>query len=310
MLTVAVLATMMGCPEDVPAPVVPQDAPDVASEVSDAPPPDLPPLTIDCAECHDHAALAEQEDGATGAARDWVAARAVGLIRRTPAIPTPKVELELPWPKRGYHADTDLITCAGCHPVRDDGVGHGVRTYPNPDAAFAPGTGCAPGCHTWLSQDAVVEGYASADGTRPTYQGSLRPQALLSGVATAHTKLWQQGARPPAEDSRITSFNAGCGGCHNVAAEAHGTITTCLDCHRFQGPDGPRHQRHVALIADHAATVDVEAAAAGTSFCAYCHVEDDTPLQARSRSVCYGCHLSAHQPLNAAGTAHFWPTQD
>jgi len=311
MLTVAVLAlvaatVLIGCPEDSLAPPVVQDVPEVAPETG----PELPRLTIDCAECHDYAALEAPAEGASAPARQWLAANGVGLIRRAPAIPTPTVGLKSPWPKRGHHAPTDLITCAGCHPVRDDGVGHTVRTYPYPSAVFSAATGCAPVCHAWLKQNAVVEGYRGMDDARPTYQGSLRPQELLTGVTTAHTLLWQKGARPDPEDTRITSFNPGCGGCHNIAAEAHGTITTCLDCHRFGGPDAPRHQLHVALIADHAATLDADATSAGISFCAYCHVEDAAQPESRSRSACYGCHLSGHQPLNAAGKAHFWPTPD
>jgi hypothetical protein len=266
--------------------------------------PPLPALVSDCTVCHDTEALAHTPDESSGSAGAWMAKRGRGLERFDPAIPEPGTRLAFPWTERGHHDGSS--GCAGCHPTRDDGVGHGVRTYPLLDSVFEAGADCASSCHAWLPESATAEGFEDSAGERPSYEGSLRPGDLLAGAETAHSKLWREGARPRASRFRISGFNGGCGGCHNVAAEAHGTIPSCLDCHDFGGKTGETHKLHVAAIAENMGDLDVQADAAGLSFCAYCHVgaEDGG---SRSRTVCYGCHLSGHQPMGKDGGAHFWP---
>ncbi|TNF26115.1 MAG: hypothetical protein EP329_21730, partial [Deltaproteobacteria bacterium] len=184
------------------------------------------PFTLDCAGCHDLAALQVVVPSDGAAPRDHLlAVDAIGLVRTDLAIPTAGLHFALPWPKRGRHTEGDVASCSGCHPVDEVGVGHTLSVYPTAQVAFASGgRDCAGSCHGWLPEAASVDGFAPATGAAPSFSGSLRPAALLAGVETAHTALWRSGARPEvAGDAHIAAFNAGCGGCHNVAAEAHGT---------------------------------------------------------------------------------------
>jgi hypothetical protein len=251
------------------------------------------PLVTECTSCHAMAPLRSASDPEGLVPKDWLFGMSEGLERNDPAIPDGHVHMALVWPRRGHHgAGGD---CGMCHPLDDQGVGHGLRVYPSPDKAFEAGTSCATACHPWLPEDASAEGFEGAQGTRPSWSGSLRPKDLLEGVETAHTKLWREGARVDGERFRITGFNPGCGGCHNPQAEAHGTLTTCTGCHRFGDQNDDLHQDHVALIAYEMDEKDVDAAAEDLAICAYCHAEPDSPLE-RHKASCYNCHLSGHRP--------------
>lgn len=320
-------ALSLGCPaeDDTPASPPADPGPDIV-EPDDAPPPndpgplpedatpdrgpdyELPPFTADCSTCHDLAALAApvstpDEVGAWW----WTATHGDGLVRRETALASPASTRVAPWPERGHHEPAaGLEGCLTCHPVRDDGVGHGLRVYAYPERVFDPGNACAPACHTWLPADATVSAFERADGTVSTFVGSLRPADLLANATGGHAALWQEGARPDPAATHISGFNAGCGGCHNATAEAHGATHACLDCHTFGGPSAATHVLHVATIIDHQAELDPDGAAEGLTPCAYCHVQPGLGPTARTRRACYGCHLSGHQPLDAAGQAHFW----
>lgn len=265
------------------------------------PAPELPPLLASCGACHDLEELKEVASDESAGPRQWMAFQGNGLVRVEPALPAPGTQYGLKWIDRGRH-DDPMGDCATCHPVRDDGTGHGLRIYPQVDGVFEGGTDCAGGCHTWLKDTVEVPGFENSEGVTPVYAGSARPGDLLEGANTAHSKLWREGARPDAALFRIAAFNPGCGGCHNLAAESHGTTMGCLDCHKFLG--GP-HDLHVQVVNALMDQVDPGAGAAGLALCAYCHVHDD-PSMVRSGSVCYNCHLSGHQPLDGQGKAHFW----
>ena len=268
--------------------------------------PDLPALSLDCSECHDLGALTVAAGDEAAGPREWMTLAGVGLVRLSPVIPVPGVKLTLPWARRGRHDSTELGTCGACHPIREDGVGHGIRAYPSAAAVFSSGVSCASSCHEWLGTAVVASGFEGSDGATRTYEGSMRPVDLLQSADNAHSAIWREGARADGDHFRINAFNPGCGGCHNLSDESHGAVLGCLDCHDFGGENGELHTTHVAVIADHAESNDVEAVANGMSFCTYCHTPDDTPAP-RSSAACYNCHLSGHQPLDASAQAHFWP---
>jgi hypothetical protein len=228
-----------------------------------------------------------------------------GLVRYTPAITDAATHLAFPWARRGSHPDsmlTGIDGCGLCHPVDDNGIGHGLRIY-NPDPAVPPfqgGSSCAGACHTWIPDDAVVTGFTPIGSDAPSYAGSLRPVDLLNGTETAHTTLWKKGFQPEMA-MKIASFQPGCGGCHNIADEAHGAIQSCLKCHKMSGSGQPLHDQMVTAITNDKEQIDPDG---NVSACAYCHFEDGTDH--RSNAACYNCHLSGHQPMDASGKPHFW----
>lgn len=266
----------------------------------------LPEVVTRCDACHDLEALGRPVAGASAAPRDWLASQGEGMVRVDPLFPEPGSWWDLSWSRRGFH---DLETgrdCTGCHPVSEDGIGHGVRTFRFPDTVFRGGFDCAEACHGWLPAVAEASGFPSLSGDAPRYRGSLRPGVLLATADNAHGRIWREGARPSRlDESGYGSFRPGCGGCHQVATEDHGHVPTCLSCHRFGGPGGRLHRLHRDVIDANAAVVDPGLVEEGGDPCAYCHAPD-AGLGARSRRTCYNCHLSGHQPLDAAGRAHFW----
>jgi len=261
---------------------------------------ELPPFEPTCSNCHEINKLSEPIGDESAGRREWMTENGNGLVVVDSALPGPGVQFGHRWKNRGRH-DENEPGCSMCHPVRDDGIGHEVKAYPAPATVFEPGTSCGGSCHSWLKVSVESRGFAGKDGEKPLYEGSARPAELLMEVDTAHTKLWREGARPDPSRFHISAFNAGCGGCHNIAAEPHGTITTCLGCHEF----GASHADHIVLIDSNMAVVDAGAAAAGMDSCAYCHVDDEAPFE-RANAACYNCHLSGHQPLDINGNAHFW----
>jgi len=193
-----------------------------------------------------------------------------------------------------------------CHPVDENGIGHGVRAYPESarDTAFVGGESCAGECHGWLANPVEVTGFEEWGGFS-TFDGHLDPEDLLAGADNAHSELWKVGFVPENMEMKISSFNAGCGGCHNVKSEAHGATVTCTDCHAMASDENVElHNAHVSYIAAHVLTLANELA--DVPACAFCHREDGAP-EAVSNAACYNCHLSGHQPLNAEGSPHFWP---
>lgn len=301
-LVVWAAITLVGCGSDTTPGHTGADTSgfDADAQTSDVDLDDLPPITTSCTHCHDIQALARGE--ATMGTREWMVQRGDGLVRVDPALPISPSEKRIFFVRRGRHAAV-ASGCGACHPVRDDGIGHGVKTFPDVTTVFRGGDRCGGSCHSWLYAEVESLGFLGASGKRATWRGSPRPEVLLEKVETAHTRLWRQGARPDPEAFRISAFNAGCGGCHHLREESHGAMLGCLDCHRFRGNP---HERHIQVIASTMGTVDVEAVQEGVSPCSYCHVEDDPGME-RSGAVCYNCHLSGHQPLDASQRAHFWP---
>jgi len=245
--------------------------------------PELPALVTACDQCHDLAGLSLSPGGEGLTPRDWLATAGLGMLRDDPAIPAADTRYSLDWPRRGYHP-AEPGECAACHPLNAGGVGHGLSTYPDPGTAFQAGHDCATGCHGWQGQS---------------------PAGLLQAADNSHSRLWREGARFPQGQGHVAAFRPGCGGCHNLQAEAHGTITTCLQCHVLGGLEGELHQAHVAIIDADQEALDPEAYAAGVSACGYCHPEDDAPLE-RWRAACYTCHGSGHRPVEADGRPLSW----
>lgn len=272
---------------------VPVDVPD-GSDIPEVETAGEPiPIVTDCSHCHAMAALRSPIDDPARVPKDWCFDQGLGLWRSDPAIPDGHIHMALIWTERGQHSDSE--DCGMCHPVDSQGIGHGLRVYPFPDKAFEPASSCAASCHSWLPEEASTEGFENELGIRPTWSGSLRPADLLQEVETGHTRLWREGARVDGDNFRITGFNPGCGGCHNVQAEAHGTIVTCTGCHRFGDRTNDLHQDHIALIAYEMDEKDPFAVAEDLEICAYCHARPESPLE-RHKSACYNCHLSGHQP--------------
>jgi len=270
--------------------------------------PDLPPFTGDCQVCHDPASLGVPGADPQQGLRQWMESKGAGLVRRDSAFPDGALHLSLEWPRRGSHAEAeDASGCGLCHPVGPEGIGHGVRTYPEELLAtvFTGGASCADECHGWLVEDVTVTGFEDGTGQVPFYQGSARPADLLAAGGNAHSTLWQEGARPQVLPMKIAAFNSGCGGCHHVAGESHGAIMTCTDCHGLAGSQGSQlHEQHVEFIAQHSSRLDP--VHEGESGCGFCHL-GDTGDPELHRAACYSCHLSGHQPLDVEGRAHFWP---
>lgn len=264
----------------------------------------LPALDVACASCHDLEVLGQKAADSDGAWSSWLVAAGQGLVRVDPAIPAPGTHLGLSWPRRGNHPSSALAAgaCHGCHPVDDQGIGHGVRAYPEAaaKAAFAGGESCGPGCHEWLGSGIVAAPFG--DGG-PVWQGSADPADLLAAGDNAHTALWQDGYAGNGKglSLKIGQFRPGCGGCHNLAEESHGAMLSCLHCHRMTGGDGKSHSQHIAIINAQKDQVNPDGP---DSACAYCHMEDGS--QDVGKAACYNCHLSGHQPLAPAGGAHFW----
>jgi hypothetical protein len=266
---------------------------------------ELPYFTKNCKVCHDYNLLEKTVSDEDRGIKEWMSGHAGGLVRFDPAIPSPAVQIEFPWIKRGRHAQSDMKDCSACHPVLSDGLGHGIRSYPSPvmDMVFSGGKSCAGNCHEWIKESVGTAGFKNAEGQNPSYKGSLRPAALLQDAENAHSVLWKEGMRPESGYIKISAFNPGCGGCHNVSAESHGTISSCLDCHSFGGSSGELHKMHVSWITDNADENNADQPQ--MSFCAYCHRDDSVPPD-KSSAACYNCHLSGHQPVGKNGTAHFW----
>jgi len=273
--------------------------------------PVIPVLESECQRCHVLDNLGRKLSDDNAGIREWMAAQGTGLVRSDPAFPVPGIVFALPWPERGWHGEDsrNIDTCSDCHPVEENGIGHGVRTYPENarELAFAGGESCADGCHGWLAESVVSEGFRNGLGKVPVFNGSLRPEALLESGGNAHSDLFKKGAHPEELPMKIASFNAGCGGCHNVASESHGAIPSCVGCHSFKGTEGEKLRASiVAHIEKH--VVDNDPDRPGDSACIYCHRQDESDPE-RSNRACYNCHLSGHQPLNGDGDPHFWPGQ-
>jgi hypothetical protein len=275
-------------------------------KASDVPPDvaPLPTLEVTCASCHDIEALGPMAATSGSSWSSWLVAAGQGLVRVDPAIPEPGTHLGLSWPRRGYHPQSALATeaCQSCHPVDNQGIGHGIKAYPEVAAklAFTGGESCGPGCHEWLGTTVAAAPFG--DGG-PTWQGSADPADLLAAGDNAHTALWQDGYAGNGKglSLKIGQFRPGCGGCHNLAEESHGAMLSCLHCHRMTGGDGKSHSQHIAIINAQKDQVNPDGP---DSACAYCHMEDGS--QDVGKAACYNCHLSGHQPLAPAGGAHFW----
>ncbi len=280
-----------------------EDAPDVGPAEPwagyDVPPP--APLEVDCNHCHKDLTL---PNPSYSGARAWLAAKGLGMRRLDPIFPAPGTRFILDWPERGGHDLAADQKCSTCHPVRnEDGLGHGLRTYPKPGEVFAKEVDCAASCHTWLPAEASI---TQPFGVGAGWQGSLRPAALLKGASGGHGTIWRKGLRP--EDQKafmVPAFGPGCGGCHNLASEDHGSIVGCMDCHVLSAGKVDQHALHVGLITTWQAAMDPKGYAAKTKACDYCHVNVNGRTEL-SAAACYNCHLSGHQPLNADGKAHFW----
>jgi hypothetical protein len=267
-----------------------------------------PSIACDTVMCHDLAQLTRPVSGADVSPREWALHAAEGLTDRPAFILLDRPIFGFTFPRRGHHVSQSLAECAACHPLSTEGIRHGIRQYPRSvrDWVFQRSTDCAGACHTWLPVQGTASGPAPATGDALRYQGSLRPSALLAQVDGAHARIYREGYVPEngATSISFAQLRPGCGGCHNAQNENHGSLSQCLDCHRFGGQSGPRHEAHVQAILDRRAQNDP--GNADLSACDYCHGFAETPTPLKN-AACYNCHLSGHQPLDASGKPHFWP---
>ncbi len=264
----------------------------------------LPELVTECSACHELPALGTAVESSALPWSSWLEKAGRGLVRVAPAVPEAGVHLGLSWARRGVHPADALSdgACDSCHPVDAQGIGHGVRAYPEAAAklAFAGGESCGGTCHSWLPEDLAMAPFGD-DG--PSWQGSARPADLLTAGDNAHSKLWQEGfvASVTSLSLKMSQYRPGCGGCHNLADESHGAMLSCLDCHKLTDGDGNTHSQHIAIIGSR---LEQRNPTGPASACAYCHMDDDYAQV--GRAACYNCHLSGHQPLAPTGGAHFW----
>jgi hypothetical protein len=264
-----------------------------------------PQQVPECGTCHDVAALSAPVSSAP--LREWTTLQGRGLVRRSVMIQTDADAFGAPLPRRGNHTEMTPAHCVACHPVSEQGIRHGLRVYPREarDQIFRAATDCAATCHGWLPDDATSTGFTPATGTPPVYAGSLRSHALLTGADNAHAAIYEGGfVRNGGFTLRISRLLPGCGGCHNVRNEFHGTVSECVDCHRFGDTSARLHTTHLDAIEAGRDANDPDHAAQPA--CDYCHGFAATPTDLKN-AACYNCHLSGHQPLDAMGQAHFWP---
>ena len=260
----------------------------------------------ECEQCHDMAGLSAKS---TEPVRAWIRAQGRGLTRKIVLISNGKFQFVFDFPKRGGHPEMDDDRCLECHPVSSEGIRHGIRQYGESARAlaFTAGQSCAAQCHGWLSDTGTVSGFAPATGSAPAYTGSLRPHDLLSAHTRGHNKIYTEGyVKQEGEPIGFSRIQPGCAGCHNQHNDQHGTMTSCLDCHRFGGLSGDLHSAHVTLISQHREQIDPDNE--DESGCNYCHGLDDSPGNL-TNAACYNCHLSGHQPADSEGKAHFWPVE-
>ena len=275
-----------------------------------------------CFECHQTQRIFGIKGPENGSLRSFLIGANAGL-RLTPGLlPTAPDSFQLQLPRRGRHPAASgedgggVGSCVECHPIFSEGIGHGMRVYPNgmstdecvachhsvpnenphepgrqePIRPFAGGWDCAATCHDWLKNSVTETG-----PTGRVYTGTLRPGALLAYSTNPHHAIWNEGYRRPGGDTsiRVSYIGPGCGGCHNLFDPSHGATPTCLDCHAWDKHDarnGP-HALHLAAIGDRLPD-------GADMACAWCHgfaaPDLDTP-----RAACYNCHLSAHAPAGA-----------
>ncbi len=250
-----------------------------------------------CFSCHDQGALfaAGAADGVPP--REYLSTAGSGFVASAGTLSNASYTFE--WPDRGHHDPADNGQCAGCHPVQPDGTGHGVSRFTDPN----DDEGCGQ-CHGWIAASATSSGFLNASGQRPTYQGTFRPNDLLSTGTDAHAQMFRSGYdAPDGYDPKlvINHVEPGCIGCHALSSEAHGQVPSCTDCHRYGTVDQPGSEASA-----HAAYIDPlipqnDPAHSGQADCIYCHGSSPTADNVY-RAGCYNCHLSAHRPL-----AVFWP---
>ena len=270
----------------------------------------LPKLVRDCSLCHNYDDLSAEHSNEDAGPKEWLAENGLGLVRFEKALPEPGLQqLASPWPDRGRHSESDLADCFSCHPVDELGHGHGIKTFSESarSSVFQGETNCAGACHAWLKDSVTTEGFENAQGETASYSGSIRPEDLLSVGNSMHRTIWKEGYYIPNESIKIAMFHPGCGGCHQVAEESHGTIPECLQCHNFQGSTGELHTKHMQAIQNHVDANDPEGAQ--LTGCIYCHRADGVDNE-RPNAACRNCHLSGHQPLDENGNAHFWPIEN
>jgi hypothetical protein len=260
-----------------------------------------------CNNCHDYSQLAEKKS--TEAPREWTAKSGQGLTRKITLNFAADIAFSYRFPRRGNHTieTAGEPGCSTCHPMSTQGLRHGMSQYPlsTRSQLFTSQTDCGSACHDWLPASGTSVGYKPKEGTAPTYSGSLRPYELLTGANNRHAEIFKNGwVKVTGDPISIQRIKPGCGGCHTIIDERHGTMTECLDCHKFGGMSGAIHMAHLEAINQNRETIDPDH---GTeSSCNYCHGLNDSPTRLLN-SACYNCHLSGHQPLDASGKVHFWP---
>jgi hypothetical protein len=271
----------------------------------------LPQFSSKCSNCHDIDLLARIRSDESAGPKEWASANGAALTRVDPAFPAPGMFLNIPWSHRGRHVKGELeaAACASCHPVRSDGMGHEVRTWPGAykGTVFSGGRNCAGSCHVWLSESVVSRGFVDSDGGTPAYTGSARAASMLDEVQTAHTKIWKEGYSGGSKQIKIAVLRPGCGGCHQAQSEYHGVVPSCLTCHNLGGSKGALHAAHVSSIKKNWDKFDPKRPQ--MTECAYCHYES-AAAESRSRAACHNCHLSGHQPVDGSGLPHFWQAGD
>ena len=256
-----------------------------------------------CLACHSQTEITQILSDESAGPREWMNQAGTGLTRVVPLIPQYLLKSEeytLEWPHRGRHPVYNSGDCCACHLTDASGLGHGSRTYSDPEE-------CQGSCHVWLKPEIKSSGFAILGGEALSYSASAEPETLLSAAENSHAQIFREGYQRLEgnyDRIKVSQLSPGCRGCHNHFFPDHGSLSVCTDCHNFGTPDkGAEHLSHLAYIS--ARQNELNPAAAGGEACVYCH-GFSPGADTFYRAACYNCHLSGHQPLNPEGQAHFW----
>ena len=221
--------------------------------------------TSECFYCHSESQLEETLPSALSSPAEHMSVYGSG-VRVSPSYdPTEKYSWGFEWIKRGYHDEEALKSCSPCHNTLDE-TKHGGFFYPvySHDEMYVA-ENCAGSCHRWL------------------YLTPWEPQILLMEDGNPHGVLYRRGYKGESRRIKLSEIKPGCGGCHSVLYNRHGSVPECLTCHNFyyEGGESDPHSAHLARLGNN------------ESSCGWCHGGYGDP---RYRAACYNCHESGHNP--------------